>query len=336
MFHHLVGTIEQNLHEKQQRMERLEERLATVQRAALESLSEADTREAIVAAVEQNLNEKQQRLERIEERLATVQQAALESLSDDTRRVAVQVDLTPVEHSVGVSAAEWAAMDERLGSLERASQPRDTDAWLAPDSRAAVIGAMAAVNAAESPAQAGADEGSTLFTLLPMEALQRVLCTLPPASLVSCERVSLEWQLAVASLPFWASWRARAGSLSEAAFVLPGTQALAFGAPPADIPADVRAAGAAAAEQARQLPAARLQIAMCGTQWTVLKMGAGGEPSALRQHQARDFMITCCSATARVFSGDKEGQLRVWCARTGEQLARVGFPGSCVLAHPNP
>ena len=80
----------------------------------------------------------------------------------------------------------------------------------------------------------------------------------------------------------------------------------------------------------------RLQLALCGTQWTVLHMAPGGtgtgEPTALCQHQARDFMMCACAASGLVFSGDKEAQLRVWCARTGELLARVGFSGAAVTA----
>jgi len=173
------------------------------------------------------------------------------------------------------------------------------------------------------------------FLLLPAEALQRVLTLAgSSATTVVCERVCREWHQAVAALPFWPAWRARGGSLAESPFLLPGTVAFTFGAPPTEISSEVRAAGARAIEHARQLAPGRLQLAVCGTQWTVLHMAPGGtgEPTALCQHQARDFLMCACAASGLVFSGDKEAQLRVWCARTGELLARVGFSGAAVTA----
>ena len=225
------------------------------------------------AALERRLEE---RLDKLEQRLATVQRATLEQLTSAT------------------CEPEVASEDTRWLSSATAAPPASATAEL-----------VQLVRAAPS---AGA-EGS-LFALLPAEALQRVLCALDAPHLVICERVSVEWRQSVASLPFWRAWRTRGGVLSESAFVLPGTVAFAFGSSPAEIGADVREAAGRAAATAASLPRARVHIALCGNQWTVLSMTAGSEvPTALRQHQARDFLMACSAADELIFSGDKEAQL---------------------------
>lgn len=46
--------------------------------------------------------------------------------------------------------------------------------------------------------------------------------------------------------------------------------------------------------------------------------------------EARDFILCCCVASGLAYSGDKEGMLRVWSARSGELLARVSWTAGSV------
>ena len=168
-----------------------------------------------------------------------------------------------------------------------------------------------------------------LFTLLPQEALQRVLAALGAPGLVRCERVNHEWRLAVEALSFWPEWRHQAATLTESSISFPGTLTLAFGAAPASISDELRSAGSRAAAQAAAIRSDRLVLAEGGAAWTVLEM-SGGEPTALMQHQARDFMVCACPVSGLVYSGDKEAMLRVWSGRTGGLLARVAFTGGAM------
>ena len=170
----------------------------------------------------------------------------------------------------------------------------------------------------------------SLFARLPQEDLQRVLASLTPSAIVRCERVCREWRSAVAGLTLWSEWRAATATMSETSFVVPGRIPLEFGAAPVVVTDEVRDAGRAALALARATPAERLCLATCGSSWTVLSMSANGTPSAIQQHQARDFVVCCCAASGLVFSGDKEGQLRTWCARSGVLLSRIAFLGGSV------
>ena len=192
------------------------------------------------------------------------------------------------------------------------------------------------------------------FSVLPHEAMCRVLELLTPQGTLQAERVCHSWRTAIhTSLPFWRDWRSRGATLSEATLTIPGVTTYAYGSPPAEVPAETRAAAAFAASQASDLPASSLELAACASSWTVLRMEHGGgavntnsslignasgigsrnggngqPPAALRQHQARDYLLSACAPSGLVFSGDKEAALRVWGARTGELLARVPLPGA--------
>ena len=315
-------------------------RVLRLRRAALEHSRQIEEALQRLRVAQERLQRDDQRLDRFEQRLETVQRCMIEQL-------AAQAAVPTSIHRVSIpDSHNWLA-----SSVVAEASPSSV-----PVPVPAPMPAPAPVPApAPAPATTAACDGTRppdvtpdnaikryappcYFLLLPAEALQRVLALVlgSSATTVVCERVCREWHQAVAALPFWPAWRARGGSLAESPFLLPGTVAFTFGAPPCEISAEVRAAGARAIEHARQLAPGRLQLALCGTQWTVLHMAPGGtgtgEPTALCQHQARDFMMCACAASGLVFSGDKEAQLRVWCARTGELLARVGFSGAAVTA----
>ena len=174
---------------------------------------------------------------------------------------------------------------------------------------------------------------SSTIDALQEELLLRVLELLGRQAFVNAERVCKQWRaLSENSLRTWPEWRARGASLSEATMTIPGVPAIAFGAAPLELSDDMRAACARATEQAAALPASQLELAVCGSQWTVLSMSASGHPTALKQHSARDYMLAACPASGLVYSGDKEGAIRVWDARTGRLRARVAFPGASLSA----
>ena len=297
-------------------------RVLRLRRAALEHSRQIEEALQRLGVAQERLQRDDQRLDRFEQRLETVQRCMIEQL-------AAQAAVPTSIHRVTIpDSHNWLASSVMAEASASASAPAP-----APATAAAFDGTR--------PPDATSDNtikrlaAPCYFLLLPAEALQRVLALVgSSATTVVCERVCREWHQAVAALPFWPAWRARGGSLAASPSLLPGTGAFTFGAPPTEISAEVRAAGARAIEHARQLAPGRLQLALCGTQWTVLHMAPGGtgEPTALCQHQARDFLMCACAASGLVFSGDKEAQLRVWCARTGELLARVGFSGAAVTA----
>ena len=302
-------------------------RVLRLRRAALEHSRQIEEALQRLGVAQERLQRDDQRLDRFEQRLETVQRCMIEQL-------ATQAAVPTSIHRVTIpDSHNWLA---EASASAYASAPAP-----APAPAPVPVSATAATFDGTRPPDATSDNtikrlaAPCYFLLLPAEALQRVLTLAgSSATTVVCERVCREWHQAVAALPFWPAWRARGGSLAESPFLLPGTVAFTFGAPPTEISAEVRAAGARAIEHARQLAPGRLQLALCGTQWTVLHMAPGGtgEPTALCQHQARDFLMCACAASGLVFSGDKEAQLRVWCARTGELLARVGFSGAAVTA----
>lgn len=172
------------------------------------------------------------------------------------------------------------------------------------------------------------------FSNLPDEAVVRVLEYLPDMALLRCERVCWHWRVLVSILPqMWPAWRRCPAVLSERALDIPGMPTYGFGATPTDLPAETRALAERATARAIGTPSHELEIGICGTAWTVLHCGGGrAVPAALKQHQSRDFLLCGCVASGLVYSGDKEGQLRVWDACSGELLSRVAFSGGSVCA----
>ena len=250
--------------------------------------------------------------------------SVLSDLQSQVARAARRIEMLEKQQT-STSAQEGPGPDAAAVRVSSRAQ------WLAA-SASAPSAPLAVPEIPEDGAPAHDESRTSLFALLPAEALQRILGTLRAPTLVRCERVCREWKGAVATLPLWSAWRGQSAIVSESAFVVPGTMALAFGAPPAEISAETRAAGVKAATRALQVPHHELEMAASGASWTVLTMSDGGEPTPLRQHSARDFMITCCPVSSLVFSGDREGMLRVWCARSGQLLSRVPFPGAAVCA----
>ena len=167
-------------------------------------------------------------------------------------------------------------------------------------------------------------ESESLFNMLPQETLLRVIDSLPPAAQLQCERVCHEWRTAVAALPLWPAWRSRRGVITELQLEVPGVMACPFGAAPANVPERLAAVAEQATAQVTSLAAGRMQLAMCGSQWTVFAMrDPGAPPAVLKQHSCRDLMLACGSHSEIVCSGDRDAQLRVWCARSGEMLCRT-------------
>ena len=223
--------------------------------------------------------------------------------------------------------------NEHIAALPTGSLTTPTSIASSSTASAATLSSLA-----PSPSTASA---ATLSSLAPsppppspMAALQeelllRILELLPSSAAMEAERVCTEWRACVQALHLWPEWRTRGAILDETNLSIPGVPSYAFGAPPTELPAEGRAAAARATAQAASLKHEAMELASCsGSQWTVLCMDASGTPSALKQHQARDFMLTCCAASGLVYSGDKEAAVRVWDARTGDLLSRVAFPGS--------
>lgn len=169
----------------------------------------------------------------------------------------------------------------------------------------------------------------SLFSWLPQEALLRVLDALPPVAQIECERVSHEWRDAVGMLDLWPAWANRAAALTETHLVIPGVMPCPFGAPPAAVPPAVTEAAEQAKANVAALDGRRMLLASCSGSWTVLSMRTGASsPSALAQHHCHDLILACCPSGEVLCSGDRDGQLRLWRARTGEMIARVAVSGS--------
>lgn len=48
----------------------------------------------------------------------------------------------------------------------------------------------------------------------------------------------------------------------------------------------------------------------------------------LRQLSVADYLLCASPCGQWIASGDKDGQVRLWCARTGQLLRRFGFGGA--------
>ena len=172
--------------------------------------------------------------------------------------------------------------------------------------------------------------GPNLFELLPHEALERILESLPTVGQLQCERVCTEWRDAVTMLPLWPAWRQQQGRLIETPITLPGVPVPSFSTPPVDIPAADTALTEEAHATAAGLPTERLQLGVSGMHWTVFSMARSGAVAyrPLRQLTVNDFLLATSPCGQWVASGDKDGQVRLWCARSGALLHRFGFGGS--------
>jgi hypothetical protein len=181
------------------------------------------------------------------------------------------------------------------------------------------------------------------FDALPPEALLRIFECLPHESAIVCERVCHEWSAVARLLPEWHGWLLRMARITEAAVCLPGAVPPAFGATPANYSRTVgrgvtleQSAGAAVARlRALRLPPHETCLAACGAGWTVLAMttatavrNSTREPVLVAQFSSHDYMLSACPSTRVVYSGDKDGQLRVWDAHSGDLLARIPVTGS--------
>ena len=248
---------------------------------------------------------------------------------------------------------------KRPGADERLTDATSSSTRSATTSPSASLSAELAC-AAIACATLACSDGESPMTALPQELLVRVLELLPATARVNAERVNHDWQRAIGALEnHWPEWRQSRATLTEQTLQIPGVAHYPFGAPPTEVPADMREAAARAATQAENLASEHMELALCGSMWSVLAMshrertgssvsgvdGSGGDhvhggstgwnpslPKALRQHQTRDFMLTACVASGLVYSGDKESSLRVWDARSGALIARVPSPASTCSA----
>lgn len=174
-----------------------------------------------------------------------------------------------------------------------------------------------------------------LFDTLPPEALLRILQCLPHESAIICERVCHEWRAVARMLPEWHSWLLRMARITETALSLPCAVPPAFGAAPATVTPEQSAAAAAARLRARRLPPHETCLAACGASWTVLAVPTAADVRSgthelvpVAQFSAHDFLLSACPSAGRVYSGDKDGQLRVWGAHSGDLLARIPVAGA--------
>ena len=169
-----------------------------------------------------------------------------------------------------------------------------------------------------------------LFEQLPHEAFERILEALPTVGQLQCERVCTEWREAIAMLPLWPAWRQQQARLIETPITLPGVPVPSFSTPPVDILAADTALTEEAHATAASISTERLQLGVSGMHWTVFSMTRSGAVAykPLRQLTVNDFLLATSPCGQWVASGDKDGQLRLWCARSGALLHRFGFGGS--------
>jgi hypothetical protein len=174
-----------------------------------------------------------------------------------------------------------------------------------------------------------------LFDMLPPEALLRIFECLPHESAVVCERVCLEWMEVARGLPEWQSWLMRMARVTDTALSLPGAVLPAFGVASTTVTPEQASMATSARLRASRLAPHETCLAACGPCWTVLAMptttedrGSFRGPVPLVQFSAHDFLLSANPASGLVYSGDKDGQLRVWGAHSGDLLARIPVAGA--------
>jgi len=237
-----------------------------------------------------------------------------------------------------------ATLADRTAALDARSQPKVhspqllslTSTYLAApvpslSSRTREAPAPAPSGTNVGPTGSGIDGETNLFETLPPETVERVFEALPATAKLQCERVCSVWRAAVCPT-LWPEWRHRQARLTETPLSLPGVPAPSYASSPVDIPPLEAALAAEAHAAAAALPAEQLQLGMCGTGWTVLARTAkpwrGLPLTPLRQLSVADYLLCTSPCGLWVASGDKDGQVRLWCARTGALLRRFGFGGS--------